>query len=97
GLAGLIAAVAVPRFVGRSTFESRGFHDVAIASVRFAQKTAIAWRRDIHVCVAANTLLVATQPGCADGQVVNPSTSQSVGAVPPAGVTLAGPSFSFDG
>jgi MSHA pilin protein MshC len=95
-ITGVLAAVAMPRFVTRDTFDSRGFYDLAISSVRFAQKTAIAWRRDVHVCVSANAIVAGTVAGCGT-QVMNPTTGQPIGAVAPAGVTLAGASFVFDG
>ena len=46
---GIIGAVAAPRFFDRNVFASRGFHDQVIATLRHAQKTAIAQRR--FVCV----------------------------------------------
>ena len=42
---GILAAFAVPRFVGRTGFESRGFYDQAQGIVRYAQKIAIAQRQ----------------------------------------------------
>ena len=47
---GILAIAIVPRFLDRSTFDSRGFHDETLAILRYAQKTAIAQRR--NVCVA---------------------------------------------
>ena len=38
---GVLAAFAIPRFLGRDTFDSRGFYDKAVAVVRLAQKTAV--------------------------------------------------------
>lgn len=52
-IAGIIALVAIPRLVGTSAFEFRGFYDRAEAVVRFAQKTAIAQRRNVFVVVPA--------------------------------------------
>ncbi|MBI5626893.1 MAG: prepilin-type N-terminal cleavage/methylation domain-containing protein [Nitrosomonadales bacterium] len=47
---GIIAAVAAPRFFDTNVFQSRGFADQVQATLRYAQKTAIAQRR--NVCVA---------------------------------------------
>jgi MSHA pilin protein MshC len=87
---GIIAAVAVPRFVGVDAFRSRGFYDQATATVRYAQKIAIAQRRPVFVCVNAPSvgdISVAYAAGCAT------QISDSAGAllrVPaPSGVTLA--------
>ncbi len=54
---GILAAVALPRFFQRSTFESRAFYDQTLAILRYAQKTAVAQRR--MVCVAFSDLNVA--------------------------------------
>ena len=56
---GLLAAVLGPRFSGRDAFASRGFHDEAQSVVRYAQKTAIAWRRPVFVCVTATVVSAA--------------------------------------
>jgi len=50
---GIISAVAVPRFFDSNTFQSRGFYDQVISTLRYAQKTAIAQHR--FVCVAFTT------------------------------------------
>ena len=43
-IAGILATVAVPRLVGRNSFDTRGFADQLAATVRFAQKLAVAQR-----------------------------------------------------
>lgn len=48
---GVLAVVAIPRFNG-DVFTGRGLHDETMATLRFAQKTAIAQRRT--VCVTVN-------------------------------------------
>ncbi|MFP5411148.1 MAG: Tfp pilus assembly protein FimT/FimU, partial [Gammaproteobacteria bacterium] len=65
-IAGILAAVAVPRLTQRSAFDTRGFADQLAASVRFAQKLAIAQRREVHVQFAANqaTLCYAAASPC---------------------------------
>ena len=50
---GIIAAIAIPRFFDRSTFDTRGLYDQAVSTLRYAQKTAIAQRR--LVCVSFPT------------------------------------------
>lgn len=44
-LAGILAAVVLPRWQGETGFEGRGFRDETVAALRFAQKSAIAARR----------------------------------------------------
>src|SRR5690606_3164170 len=51
---GILAALLGPRMVSNTGFLSRGFYDESLAVVRFAQKTAIAWRRPVVVCIAAD-------------------------------------------
>lgn len=52
----IVAAVAAPRFFDNSVFQSRGFADQVQASLRYAQKVAIAQRR--NVCVAFDRVTV---------------------------------------
>ncbi|MDH3287710.1 MAG: type II secretion system GspH family protein [Betaproteobacteria bacterium] len=92
---GLIAAIAVPRLVGPSGFESRGFYDQAQQTVRFAHKTAVAWRRVIFVCVTANAVSAAPAAGCA-APLANPTTGSAVTVTAPDGVILSPVNFSFD-
>jgi MSHA pilin protein MshC len=97
---GIIAAFAVPRFAARSTFESRGFYDRATATVRYAQKLAIAQRRPVFVCVNAPSvgdISVSYAAGCA-AQIAD-TTGVALRVPAPSGVTLAsdapGDVFSF--
>jgi MSHA pilin protein MshC len=92
---GVLAAVAVPRFVGTDSFSSRGFYDSAQSVVRFAQKTAIAWRRNVFVCVSANSISAGTAAGCGT-PIINPVTNAALAATAPGGVTLPALAFSFD-
>lgn len=97
-IVGVLAAVAIPRFVATNSFESRGFYDEAQAVVRYAQKTAIAWRSSsIFVCVAATSVRAGTAAGCAT-PLPHPTTGGALVASAPSGVTLSPiGDFSFDG
>lgn len=44
-VAGILALATVPRFSGDSGFEARAFRDGVVASLRYAQKSAVAARR----------------------------------------------------
>ena len=73
---GILAAVAAPRFFDRNGFDSRGFYDQTISTLRYAQKVAIAQHRFVCVSFPANnsmTLTYGTTNNCVDGTVVNPS------------------------
>jgi len=94
-LVAIVAAYAVPRFFQASTFQSRGFHDKATAVVRAAQKTAVAWRRNVFVCVTGPQITAGTPNTCA-----TPLVRGSGGAITetaPTGVTLNTLTFGFDG
>lgn len=50
---GVLAAVAIPRLVGRDAFDALGFHDQTKGALQYARKTAVAQRR--NACVAIDT------------------------------------------
>ena len=103
-IAGILAATAIPRFVTRDAFASRGFSDEAIGIVRYAQKTAIAWRQPIIVCVTQTNIAAAAAPGCAT-PIKHPATGLPLATDAPSGVTatigacptITPVTFSFDG
>lgn len=94
---GLLAAVAIPRFVSVRGFDSRGFHDEAISVVRYAQKTAIAWRRPVFVCVAAAEIRAGAAAGCATALTHPSKEGGQLVATAPGGVTISPTvDFQFD-
>jgi MSHA pilin protein MshC len=97
-LVGLLAAVAAPRFLSKSAFESRGFFDQAQATVRYAQKLAVAQRRSIFVCVSASVISVSATSGCPTTLLDPSGTGAQLKATAPAGVSLSGTAgVNFDG
>jgi len=96
-IVGILAVFAAPRFLGTNVFQSRGFADQVQASLRYAQKIAIAQHRFVCVTIAGNSLSLATGTTAACG---TPLTSLSgggdyvVGA--PSGITVADASFNFN-
>lgn len=100
-IAGILAAVAAPRFFNAATFSSRGYFDAASGFLRYAQKLAIARHGNVAVLVSASGLTlcrVATAPCPAADQIPGPDGSTPFQALVPNGVSLAGSvaSFSFD-
>lgn len=91
---GVLAAVAVPRLMGSDAFASRGFYDQAMETVRFAQKTSIAWRAEIFVCVTATSITASAVSGCGT-PLTHPATGAALSANAPSGVTLTPVAFSF--
>ena len=59
-LLGILAAMAAPRFFDRNVFDSRGFYDQVISTLRYAQKTAIAQRRFVCVQFSAINVIPGT-------------------------------------
>lgn len=94
-IVGLLAAIAIPRLVSKDSFAARGFHDEAIGVVRFAHKTAIAWRRSVFVCVTATSVAASSAAGCAT-LLTHPATGGELQSSAPSGVTLPVTNFSFD-
>lgn len=50
---GVMAALAIPRFVGSDAFESRGFTDQLVSTLQFARQQAVAQRRTVCLTVTA--------------------------------------------
>ena len=91
-IAGIMAAVAVPRLVGRNSFDTRGFADQLAATVRFAQKLAIAQRRDVFVQLTTSTAMlcfVATVPCPAASRAPGPGGEKPYTVTAPNGVAIA--------
>ncbi len=96
---GILAALVAPRMLSSRGFASRGFYDEAQSVVRFAQKTAIAWRRPVFVCVSAAEISAISNNDCnAPTFLVHPATGGELRSLAPDGVTLTPVgSFQFDG
>ncbi len=91
-IAGILAAVAVPRMIGRTSFDTRGFADQLAATVRFAQKLAIAQRRDVSVHLTTNDATLcysALAPCAAASQAPGPGGEKPYTVTAPNGVTIA--------
>lgn len=64
---GIISLVALPRFSNNDDFDNRIFRDEVISALRYAQKKAVATRRNVCVTFANNsvTLTSAAAQGAA--------------------------------
>lgn len=99
----VLAVIAIPKLTDRSVIQSRGMHDVTIAWLRYAQKTAIATHSAVCVAYTSTTLSLsinnAGTTSCAstnpmkgpDGNSQISISGQSYSTVP----TQASP-FAFD-
>ena len=64
-VAGILASVAAPRMLGRPGFDTRGFADQLAATVRFAQKLAVAQHIDVYVRLTASDAMLCYDAACA--------------------------------
>ena len=95
---GILAAVAAPRFFDRSTFDSRGFYDQVISTLRYAQKAAIAQRRFVCVAFTANSVTLTYGPTAACGANLTGPSGASPHSISSsnASFTTIPAAFSFD-
>lgn len=100
---GILAAIALPRFQDNSAFIQRGFSDEVRTALRYAQKMAIAKRREVCVNFSATQLTLTFNPSPTAGApcsgVINlPGEARPYVAIVPAGIVLnASASFRFNG
>lgn len=86
-LLGVLAAYAAPRIFNRSDFDARGMHDMTMSYLRYAQKSAIAQRRQVCVGYSASsvTLTIAVAAGagaCPAAAPLNGPDGQSTLSAP---------------
>ncbi|MBS0307641.1 MAG: type II secretion system protein [Proteobacteria bacterium] len=62
---GVLAAVALPRLLDRSVFDTRGFVDQTTAMLRYGQKFAVAERRDVYVRLNGASVALCLDSACA--------------------------------
>lgn len=67
-IAGVLAAVAIPRLVSQSSLDSRGVRDQSVSALRYAQKLAVASRREVCVTYVAG-------PPAGFSLTLNPTTT----------------------
>jgi MSHA pilin protein MshC len=100
-IAGILLAVAAPRFFNANTFAARGYADAASGFLRYVQKLAVARHSTLYVHVASSGLtLCATAPApCAGAGLLPGQDGQTPFQVQvPSGVTQSGSAthISFD-
>jgi MSHA pilin protein MshC len=81
-LVSIIAVVALPRFGGNSEFDNRTFHDEVIAALQYAQKKAIASRRNVCVAFTANTVTLTSATVAGDAALCDRDLTSPSGATP---------------
>ncbi len=96
-IVGIVAAIAAPRFMGRTGFDARGFADETAALLRYGQKVAVAQRTSVFVQIQGGSIALCYDAGCSQ-PVANPADQSPFSKSAPNGVTLtaSAASFSFD-
>ncbi len=92
---GILAVVAIPRLADRSDFDNRGFQDETRSLLRYAQKSAIAQRRNVCVTLAATGVTLRidnSTPGDGSCDIVLAPPSPARGG---SGLVSSVPSFTF--
>ena len=77
-IVGILAVVAIPKLVGLGAYNTLGFYDRVASGIRFAQKQAIAKRRNVCLTFTANsvTFRFASSAGATapcDGDLAGPN------------------------
>src|SRR5450759_1450443 len=84
---GILAAVAAPRFFNANVFQSRGFADQVQATLRYAQKEAIAQHRNVCVAMTASTITLTIANASGAASLCGPNL-----ALPAGGNSITAPS-----
>jgi MSHA pilin protein MshC len=87
---GILAAVAAPRFFDANVFKSRGFADQVQASLRYAQKEAIAQHRNVCVAMTASTITLTIANASGAASLCGPNL-----ALPAGGNSISAPSVAI--
>jgi MSHA pilin protein MshC len=93
----ILSITVAPKFFDNSIFQARGFADQVLATLRYAQKTAIAQHRlvCVNLTAAAVTLTIASNTSC--NLALNLPDRASNVLTAPSGITLnPATSINFD-
>lgn len=86
-IVGILAVVVAPRFFDADVFRSKGFADQVQATLRYAQKEAIAQRRNVCVAVTAGAISLTIANASGSTSACGPDL-----ALPAGGNSIASPS-----
>ena len=99
-VAGILAAVAGPKFIGNDVFQTRGAQATLMSALRYAQKTAVAQRRVVYVVIntSARSVCLGYNNTCSQA-VLDPSTQAAYSKILPSAVavTTSNSALGFDG
>lgn len=89
---GILAMVAIPR-LQTTEFDARGFRDQTLAALRYAQKAAIAQRRNVCATFAAGSVTLTVASASGDASPCDTPLSSPGGTSPYAITAAAGVSY----
>ena len=94
-IAGILAALAIPRFTDTES-KATWYHEQVMAAVRYAQRQAVAQHRAVYVCIASTAVSLGYDATCLTALAAPGQTSNILNA--PNGVTLSSTTtpFSFN-
>ncbi len=99
-IAGIVAAISAPRFVGVDAFDARGSYGTLASALRYAQKTAVAQRRIVYANVntASRTVCLGYTSSCSSA-VIDPATQAAYSKTLSNNVTITASTtpIGFDG
>lgn len=81
-LVGVLAVVAIPRFRGVASFNTMGFTDRVMESLRYAQKQAIAKRRNVCAAFTATTVTFTFASAAGSAAACNTNLTGPAGQSP---------------
>lgn len=91
---GILAVAALPRFIDNQSFNTRGFYDETLAALRYAQKAAIAQRRNVCVAFTTTTVTLTIANAAGNAAPCNTPLSSPTGVAPFVVTARAGINFS---
>ena len=97
---GILAVAVIPRFADQSAFDARGFRDGTLAVLRYAQKSAVAQRRQVCVTFGAGSVslrIASVWGGACNTDLAGPDgkTQYSIAAPATSGFVAQPADFSF--
>lgn len=98
-IAAILAAIAIPRFTD-SESKATWYHEQVAAAVRYAQRQAVAQRRNVYICAASGAVTIDYDSGCAGATTCPAGTQGSAIRIPqtfcaPSGVAVSATTTPF--
>lgn len=99
-IVGLLAVAVVPKFFERQSFDARGFYDESKSMLQYAQKTAIAKRRNVCAAISSGTITLSFASAAGPAAPCNTGLQSPLGQTPfsitaPSGIIIAATAASF--